>query len=375
MVANVPCDPNSGAAGTVFATNAALRKLGHDVDEVWSEQLGPRRIAHGNLHSLLEQPRAFRKEVARAVAGHDYDVVIISQPQGYLAAEYLKRIKFPGVVLNRSHGLELRVDAILPEWHRRLGVPESRLPWLTKMLRPLLHRQSARAVRAFDGFVLPCREDLEFLKDKFPHIAENAVVIHHGVPDEFLERPVLEMTSSRQKRLLYVGQYAFIKGHDLLVQIVSQSLRKWPELTMTWVTDQWAHEKIISRLDPSIRDRVTLSNWVAQSELIPLLDSHGVFIFPSFFEGYGKAFAEAIARGMFVVASDTGGMRDLLQSVPYSLCPVGDVDAFVNNIGSIMQTEVKTGLAAEAAQRVGHLSWANCAKQFVDFSQKLLAAR
>ena len=38
--ADVPPDPNSGAAGTVYQTNAALRELGHDVDEIWANDIG-----------------------------------------------------------------------------------------------------------------------------------------------------------------------------------------------------------------------------------------------------------------------------------------------------------------------------------------------
>ena len=72
-VANVPPDPNSGAAGTVYHTNEALRELGHKVDAIWHDRLGPRRLRHGNLHSLLEQPRAYRREILKAVAANEFD--------------------------------------------------------------------------------------------------------------------------------------------------------------------------------------------------------------------------------------------------------------------------------------------------------------
>ena len=56
MMADTPADPNRGAAGTEMQTAQALRALGHDVRTIWSDELG-RRIAHGNLHLLLELPR------------------------------------------------------------------------------------------------------------------------------------------------------------------------------------------------------------------------------------------------------------------------------------------------------------------------------
>ena len=47
--------------------------------------------------------------------------------------------------------------------------------------------------------------------------------------------------------------------------------------------------------------------------LVQVYDRHGVFLFPSFFEGFGKAFLEAMSRGLVVIASDVGGMHDLIR--------------------------------------------------------------
>ena len=43
-------------------------------------------------------------------------------------------------------------------------------------------------------------------------------------------------------------------------------------------------------------------------------DEHGIFLFPSFFEGFGKAFLEAMSRGLVVLASNNGGMRDVIKN-------------------------------------------------------------
>src|SRR5262249_43903224 len=86
LMADVPRDPNSGAAGTEVQTAEALRALGHEVDEVWAPQLG-RRIAHGNLHYLFELPRTYRREMKRALTAKRYDVIHVNQPHGYLAAK------------------------------------------------------------------------------------------------------------------------------------------------------------------------------------------------------------------------------------------------------------------------------------------------
>ncbi|WP_158222490.1 glycosyltransferase family 4 protein [Rhodopirellula sp. MGV] len=375
-VANVPSNPNSGAAGTVFHTNRAFRELGHHVEEIWSDRLGPRRINHGNLHSLLEQPRAYRREILKATRNQPFDAVLISQPQGYLAAKALKHSGFEGVVINRSHGLELRVDEVLPHWRRRMGFSSSRHPVLTGMLRPLLQRQWAETLKWFDGIVLPCVDDREFLVSRTRCDPSQLATIHHGVPESFLTEPVLPMTANRRNRMLFIGQHSFIKGPDLLVEIVNQTLAASPNMEMTWVTSKEDHQWIRERLAPEIADRVTLQGWVLQVELLPLLDSHGIFVFPSFFEGAGKACAEALARGMLVVASETGGMRDHLREVmPDGLCQVGDTEAFIKRILAFANSDaINVNRLATSAAYCQKLTWANCAQQLVAFFRQQKAA-
>ncbi|MCC9601226.1 glycosyltransferase family 4 protein [Stieleria sp. JC731] len=368
-VANVPPDPNSGAAGTVYHTNLALRELGHHVDEIWQEDLGKRLVSHGNLHALLEQPRRYRNAILNATKKYSYDVVLISQPQGFLAAKTLKKQGFKGVVVNRSHGLELRVNAVLPGWHKRLGVPESRLPSITRILRRYLDRQWNAAVESFDGIVLPSSDDLEFLKRQFSDVGTAMTMIHHGIPDSFLQTSPPPMTKQRQKRLLFIGQHSFIKGPDILVRVANKVLQEDPQLTLTWVTNESAHRNLHCQLRPEIQPRVSLRPWIAQHELLPLLDSHGVFVFPSLFEGAGKACSEALARGLGVVASDTGAMRDHLRQIaPNWLCPVGDVAAISEKIRWMTGNNAPIDRDREAAiLYCRSLTWKSCAQQLVRF--------
>lgn len=375
-VANVPPDPNSGAAGTVYATACALRERGHEVETVWAEDLGPRRIGHGNLHSLIEQPAAYRREVARRVRAQDFDAVMISQPQGYRAARWLQSEGFPGAVVNRSHGLELRVDAVLPEWHRHYGIPESRAPWMTAMLKRPLLRQWTQAVRWFDAVVLPSQDDRDYLLRTTGISPDSAVVIPHGVPDQFLQSPPAAWTALRQRRLLYVGQYAFIKGHDVLVEVLNRVLAEHPEVTMTWVTAAGAHRAIEAALAPAVRPRVQFVDWVPQAALRGLLDQHGVFLFPSFFEGAGKACAEALARGLRVVASDTGGMRDLLGELdPQGRCPVGDVEAFVRRTKQAIREPFDPVKRERQIARLREQTWQRCGDTWVALFERITAAK
>jgi glycosyltransferase involved in cell wall biosynthesis len=58
---------------------------------------------------------------------------------------------------------------------------------------------------------------------------------------------------------------------------------------MTWVCGKDQHAAALGLIDEDLRGRVTLLGWMPQHDLIDVYDRHGVFLFPSFFEGFGKA--------------------------------------------------------------------------------------
>ena len=378
-VANVPPDPNSGAAGTVYHTNVALRELGHHVDELWNHDLGQRKIAHGNLHSLLEQPRMYRDAVVRAVQKNAYDVVQMSQPQAWLAAKTLKRQGYRGVIVNRSHGLELRVDSVLPEWHRRMGIPESRFPrsLVTPVIRRLLQRQWPAAVRSSDAIVVTCEMDREFLVRNVPEAAGRTFAVHHGIGTDLTATEAPLLTTDRLRKILYVGQHSFIKGYHILAEVLNRSLKDHPSLSCTWVTAERGHSEVLGLLVPEIQNRVRLLGWRDQSQLTELYDSHGIFVFPSYFEGAGKASLEALSRRMAVVASDTGAMRDYLnESKGGILCEVGRAAEFSEAITSLISDPQAAATAAERGfQLAKDKTWQRCATGLVKIYETILAGR
>ncbi|TWU05950.1 glycosyltransferase family 4 protein [Stieleria varia] len=377
-VANVPPDPNSGAAGTVYHTNSAFRCLGHTVDSIWADDLGPRRISHGNLHSLLEQPRNYWREVSKAVACHEYDVVMVSQPQGYLVGRQLKRQGFPGVIVNRSHGLELRADAALPKWHKALGVPQNRFPrnLFSKPLQSLLTKQWNDIVRYMDGIVVPCEMDRLFLKDTYPKDAIPIRTIHHGVSDSILSRSVLPFSDQRRNKILHVGQFSFFKGPHVTAQILNHLFARTSKLSMTWVTSPDGCDQARRLISSEHRSRIRWVPWTSQEELLDIFDEHGIFLFPTLCEGAAKSALEAMARGMCVVASDDSGTHDYIKDfVNGRVCPVGDVDAFVSAILDVVSDEQAPRMAAAAANYAHAKTWRVCGAELEGFFRELLAKK
>ncbi len=377
-VADVPSDPNSGAAGTVFHTNRALRDLGHSVDEIWSPDLGRRRISHGNLHSLIEQPRQYVKAIRAAFSRNDYDVVIAQQPQSWMAARDHRRRKRKSLFLTMSQGVETRIWEVLSHFRKVFGVPVARFPHrlLSEPMQKLLAKQWKLAVQYSDGIIVQHTQDQDYISKSYGISRERVHVSSSGLAPEFLQRPLRPMTPERMHRMLFVGQNAFYKGVHCLGEIVTLLLREFPQLSMTWVCNSADHDKARSFFGGDILGRVKMIGWGSQQQLIDVLDEHGLFIFPTLAEGFAKAPLEAMSRGMIVVASNCCGMRDyIMDKADGFLCEPGNVTAFVNTISGLLRLNIQAPRESCIREKAHQFSWCNSVRCLTEFMNEMTTRR
>jgi glycosyltransferase involved in cell wall biosynthesis len=376
--ADVPPDPDAGAAGTVVQTNGALRALGHDVDEIWADHVG-RRIRHGNLHYAFELPWRYRALVRQRTQAVPYDVVQLSQPHAYLAARDNRLHGRREIFVNRSHGVEFRADAAMDRWGGREGAlrPGGSRRVLSRPLGRLLQSHWRWAARWSDGLIVPCELDRESVLERFPIVPWRVRTIHHGVPRAFVDVPVPELDQSRLMRLLYVAQFAPFKAPETVAAVANGVLPRYPGATLSWVAPASVHPRIRALLSSAVAGRVRFLDWRPQEHLRSLLDEHGIFLFPSYFEGAGKACLEALSRGLLVIASDNGAMRDYIRDgVNGWVFPPGDPAPYQRAVERCLNDLDGSREVGRRARETGRsYTWQRCAAEAVAFYEELKGRR
>lgn len=371
MMADTPPDPNRGAAGTEVQTARGLRALGHDVDTIWAGDLG-RRIEHGNLHLLLELPRTYERSAVHALRARHYDVVHVNQPHGFRAARTIHRLSPGTVFIHRSHGLELNVEETLDPWRARFGEEERSLARraASSLLARGLARHSHAIAREADGHIVSSSLDADFLAERLRVDRARIAVIPQAAPDDYTSTPPPAFTPERFRRVLHVAQFAFFKAP----MITAQAIELLP-MPVTWVCDRAHHATIRAMLSEDANARLELMHWTSQDELRAIYDAHGLFLFPSFFEGFGKSFLEAMSRGLVVIASDAGAMRDVMRDgTDGMLVPVGDAEALAAAVLAL-DFERAVRISTAAAETARQYSWARVARETAAFYEDLVKSR
>ncbi len=305
--------PNSGAGGTELETIAGLRTLGCDITTVWAAQLN-RRIRHGNLHYVFELPNAYWSAIRERHEANPYEVITVNLGQSYLAAKKLKQRHDRATFIVRSHGLDDHLEEVLKPWMPKNSRRRNPIKGiLGKVLHRALHRHMALAARYCDGYVVSNSLDVQWLQDRHGLDRERIANIAQAPAEVFQNTPPVEFSTSRLNKLLYVANYHFAKSPDTAARASTLLLAENPSLALTWICHQKDHERVRSLFPEHVHNRIELKGWMTQAELLEVFDTHGIFLYPTLFDGFAKVFLEAMSRGLCVIGTRAGGMVDLIQ--------------------------------------------------------------
>ena len=375
FAADVHPNPNSGAAGTEYRTIQSLRRLGCEVDEIWADDL-LRRIDHGNLHYLLELPRSYRKAIRRRWTEKSYDVVHVNQAQCYLAALEHGVKKRPGVFVYRSHGLEDRAEQVLKPLREKLGIKKRgafrSIPGY--FLENLLNRHYRMAARHSSGIIVSCTLDRDYLVNNHNVVADRVGVIPQAAANVFLNSSSASFSPERLWRILHIGNFVHWKGAYDVAEAANVLLSRNSRATLTWVCRGADHFKVREILSPEANRKTRLVEWGAQESLLSIYDNHGILLCPSLFEGFGKVFLEGMARGLLVVTTPTGGMKDIVEhgrnGFIVNFCSFRDIISVVRHLWT--NIGFAESVSRKAREKAEEFTWDRTAKETMEFYERLI---
>lgn len=234
-----------------------------------------------------------------------------------------------------------------------LGAPRASRPSVTVSIRTNPFRTFGkfrlslivRLYRRSGRLVLQTEKLRSQMIQIWPELSAIAQVIPNPVPDALLDAPRSEV-HRKPHQVVTCCRLDPVKGLDILLQALSEtdpSLNLYLKI-VGGGPEQTRLETLAKEL--KIQDRVEFIG--AVQDVIPYLDTCGVFVLTSEWEGFPNALAEAMARGCCCIstACEFGPDEMITDKTSGLLLPVGDIDALR------MALEF-TSRNRDAAQRMG----------------------
>ncbi len=123
-----------------------------------------------------------------------------------------------------------------------------------------------------------------------------------------------------------------------------------------------------------LEDRVQFLGNINYDNIPKYLVVSDIFARPSFSEGLGNAFLEAMAMGLPVIGTPVGGIPDFLEdSVTGLFCRPGDPSDIVRKISLLLDDEVLRNRLGENARKLVHekYGWDNIAREFGELYKQM----
>ncbi|MCD4828064.1 MAG: glycosyltransferase [Candidatus Cloacimonetes bacterium] len=196
-------------------------------------------------------------------------------------------------------------------------------------------------------------------------------------------RPLREDEHELPKRLppLYVfslTRFDVYKGHDLLLEAFDKVRQELPEARLIiggGTGNPCGNEKEVSEqiraiiAEKTLGEHVRQIGYVPESMLAPYYRQARLFALPSRFEPFGMSAIEAMACGTPVIASSSGGIREMIADGDNGLLvDATDADAFAAAMLRLLRDKPEADrLGSAAAETVRkRYSWEAVAEQFIN---------
>ena len=314
-----------------------------------------RNIHHSTNRELVRYGMRGLLLAYRLVKQHRYDVsfAFAGVPAGALS-----------YVLNLTHRLPYVLSLQGPD------VPgfEQRYDYLYPFLKPFIRRiwRRAGAVTAISA------EQVALARRTMPHL--QLVTIPNGVDTDAFSPA--ERRAALDVNVVCAARLIERKGQHHLLEALARlhgSCRRPVRVTLVGTGD--AEPKLrdlAARLQ--IAEAVTFQGYVPREAMAQVYQGADIFVLPSQQEGMSIALLEAMASGLPVVVTQTGGTDELVtKGLNGDIVPWADVPALTQALKTLVEDEAaRVRMGAESRRRAIRFGWPALAARYLELCTEVM---
>src|SRR6266404_1884024 len=246
--------------------------------------------------------------------------------------------------------------------------------WFTRFRATQLKYTVKRTVHAAARVLTPSEFSRRAILRHYPIEESKVVVVPNAVSSAFrpIERQIASTAVEKKYHIgapfvLTVGDLQPRKNHLGLLRAFEEVLRSHPHLPHRLVfvgKETWYSKELHRAVNrSSIAQRVHFTGFVEDTDLVHFYAACDLFVFPSFYEGFGLPILEAMACGRAVACSSATAMPEVADGAAILFDPHSTSEITRAMADLLRDAELRARMERLGQQRVAHFSWQDSARK------------
>ena len=352
--------------------------MGHEVDTLSHTDLYPKEQ---NLFDKIVGP-IFPELILKYLKKNalKYDII----DANFECIPYPKAaFNFNGVLLFRSHGLPqvYTIYEELPPYKTVLDNHRQKIKFKTRIgnvyrviQRKVGLKELNDSIKYADIVHVLNRAEYKFLLEN--GVSDNKLkLIPNGLEDQYIEKASKLSIENKSNTISFLASWTLRKGITELNEILNAIKCKIEVEELHLLGGDQPKDIVLMQFENDNFSMLKITPEFEQAELISLLSTAKVGIFPSYVEGFGLAVVEQLACGIPVVAYRVPGPTEILEELDESLLiESGDIEALTKKVVEIlnMSDSDYQELAGRCKERAKVYSMRKVAEQFLELYEKTI---
>ena len=216
------------------------------------------------------------------------------------------------------------------------------------------------------------------LVERYPHLrlSEKVTVVYAGVRDAFFKRRDPNRIIETQRRYNLDPDYMMMAGtleprKNIIGALEAYSLiSPFNQQRYRFVIagkKGWYYKKIFQKVkELKLVGRVKFLEYIPDEDLVTIMQGARLFLFPSFYEGFGLPILEAMANGVPVLASRVSSIPELGVDAIHYADPCDTVDIADGITQLLDNEEYCKHLVDKGYEQVKKFSWGQTAQYIIN---------
>jgi glycosyltransferase involved in cell wall biosynthesis len=179
------------------------------------------------------------------------------------------------------------------------------------------------------------------------------------------------------KFILYLGNIDPRKNISSIIKAYGILREKNPEetiykLVLAGQMDRRSHESVCEAQKSKYIQDIIFIGYVDREDKPYIYNLSSVFVYPSFFEGFGLPILEAMACGKPIICSNSSSLPEVAGKAAIAIDP-DRPDEIAQTLSSILSSEkMQDKLRSASLNQAKRFSWEKCAQETLDLFEKIM---